>query len=342
MPHPPSLASLPSSESFQPKPSPPCRSTWSPATPSLTAASSPRSVNGDTITNTIIDGGNEWYENTEGHGCFLPKICISAWMFPAARMEQEIGGETPSSSYRRRRRDQRAMRMDVGNGWRPTPAASRDKTIINRMMLRFRPIAPKPAADTASTTTTPASSGSKSKDLVTERPRSKRKYVRVKKMRKRKGIRTQNIGNNNDRRGEEEGKSERMTVLTLQLLPESSNSCNTNFNRSSPNKGSLEKPFLMNFDDTQMGWRDGSGRVVESWVMVDGMTDTWVDGGELGYSDTEKMKNLERDSCPALISDALNRTAKMQSKTMPCDVWKMEFGGLAWRLDAKAALCLGR
>nr|GMC97379.1 uncharacterized protein LOC109158085 [Ipomoea batatas] len=159
--------------------------------------------------------------------------------------------------------------MDVGNGWRPTPAASRDKTIINRMMLRFRPIAPKPAADTPSTTTTttPASSGSKSKDL--------------------------------------------------------------------------------------MGWRDGSGRVVESWVMVDGMTDTWVDGGELGYSDTEKMKNLERDSCPALISDALNRvqwvnpayrklTAKMQSKTMPCDVWKMEFGGLAWRLDAKAALCLGR
>ncbi|XP_031094243.1 uncharacterized protein LOC115998736 [Ipomoea triloba] len=293
------------------------------------------------------------------------------------------------------------MRMDAGNGWGPTPAASRDKTIINRMMLRFRPIAPKPAADTPSTTTTPASSsGSKSKDLVTERPRSKRKYVRVKKMRKPKGIRTQNICNNNDRRGEEEGKSERMTVLSLQLLPESS-SCNTNFNRSSPNKGSLQKPFLMNFDDTQLGapgWRDGSGRVVESWVMVDGMTHTWVDGGELGYSDTEKMKNLERDSCPALISDALNRvqwvnpayrklvdpwhhdgaaaatapelivrlsitknvifpaaafactvrvvywwqTAKMQSKTMPCDVWKMEFGGLAWRLDAKAALCLGR
>nr|GMC99492.1 uncharacterized protein LOC109158085 [Ipomoea batatas] len=260
------------------------------------------------------------------------------------------------------------MRMDVGNGWGPTPAASRDKTIINRVMLRFRPIAPKPAADTPSTTT--ASSGSKSKDLVTERPRSKRKYVRVKKMRKRKGIRTQNICNNNDRRGEEEGKSETMTVLTLQLLPESS-SCNTNFNRSSPNKGSLEKPILMNFDDTQMGWRDRGGRVVESWVMVDGMTDTWVDEGELGYSDTEKMKNLERDSCPALISDALNRlvvrlsitenmilpaaafactvrvvywwqTAKMQSKTMPCDVWKMEFGGLAWRLDTKAALCLGR
>nr|GMD01227.1 uncharacterized protein LOC109158085 [Ipomoea batatas] len=248
--------------------------------------------------------------------------------------------------------------MDVGNGWRPTPAASRDKTIINRMMLRFRPIAPKPAADTPSTTTTttPASSGSKSKDLVTERPRSKRKYVRVKKMRKRKGIRTQSICNNNDMTGGEEGKSERMTALTLQLLPES-NSCNTNFNRSSPNKGSIQKTFLMNFDnlhDThQMGWRDGSGRVVESWVMVDGMTDTWVDGGELGYSDTEKMKNLERDSCPALISDALNRvqwvnpayrklTAKMQSKTMPCDVWKMEFGGLAWRLDAKAALCLGR
>uniref|UniRef100_M0ZL25 DUF7950 domain-containing protein n=3 Tax=Solanum TaxID=4107 RepID=M0ZL25_SOLTU len=30
------------------------------------------------------------------------------------------------------------------------------------------------------------------------------------------------------------------------------------------------------------------------------------------------------------------------SQTMPCDVWKMEFGGFAWRLDAKAALRLGR
>ncbi|XP_019161451.1 PREDICTED: uncharacterized protein LOC109158085 [Ipomoea nil] len=300
------------------------------------------------------------------------------------------------------------MRMDVGNGWRPTPAASRDKTIINRMMLRFRPIAPKPAADTPSTTTPASSSASKSKDLVTERPRSKRKYVRVKKMRKRKGIRTQNIGNNNDRTGEDEGKSETTAVLTLQLLPESS-SCNTSFHRGSPNKGSMEKPFLMNFDnlhDIQLGpgWTDRSRRMVESWVMVEGMSDTWVDGGELGYSDTEKMKNLERDSsCPALISDALNRVqwvnpayrkmvdpwhhdgdaaapelvvrlsmtenvgggvlfraaafacnvrvvywwqttanSKMQTQTMPCDVWKMEFGGLAWRLDAKAALCLGR
>lgn len=28
--------------------------------------------------------------------------------------------------------------------------------------------------------------------------------------------------------------------------------------------------------------------------------------------------------------------------TVPCDVWRMNNGGLAWRLDIKAALCLGR
>ncbi|XP_062116021.1 uncharacterized protein LOC133830118 [Humulus lupulus] len=30
------------------------------------------------------------------------------------------------------------------------------------------------------------------------------------------------------------------------------------------------------------------------------------------------------------------------SLTLPCDVWRMECGGFAWRLDVNAALCLGR
>ncbi|KAH7560515.1 hypothetical protein JRO89_XS10G0034700 [Xanthoceras sorbifolium] len=30
------------------------------------------------------------------------------------------------------------------------------------------------------------------------------------------------------------------------------------------------------------------------------------------------------------------------SKMVPCDVWKMDFGGFAWRLDIEAALSLGR
>lgn len=295
--------------------------------------------------------------------------------------------------------------MDVGNGWRPAQGCPQDKTVINRIMLRFRPIAPKPPADTS----TPASASKHGKpDLVTERPRSKRKYVRVKKITRRSSIRTQNIGNSNDRTAEEEGKRRNdETVLTLQLLPENSSNNNGSFLRDSPDKGCLEKPFLMDFDNLQdmqldAGWTnqtDRSSRMVESWVMVDGMSDTWVDGGELGYTDTDKMKNLEKDSCPGLISDALNRVQwvnpayrKMvdpwydvgggaaaappemvvrllmkenvgallpaafactvrvvywwqkakQSQTMPCDVWKMEFGGFAWRLDAKAALCLGR
>lgn len=136
-------------------------------------------------------------------------------------------------------------------------------------------------------------------------------------------------------------------------------------------------------------------RMVESWVMVDRITNIFVDSEGLGSTDMEKMKNLETDTYPGLVSDSSDRvrwvnpayrrmvnpledggvTAEMvvkmvvkekireeelpaafacivrlvytwknkkNSRTMPCDVWKMEFGGFAWRFDSNAALSLGR
>lgn len=278
--------------------------------------------------------------------------------------------------------------MDGGNG---CPAAKyaggqQDTTIMNRIMLRFRPIAPKPVAGGSSP---PAESNKM--ELVSKR-RVKRKYVRVKKSSKCKS--------NKEDEAHKDGSSlygDSGTVLTLQLMPESS----SGVKNSLENTGS--RPFWMNFQKSENNDAFAAGsdqldrtvemqkkRVVESWVMVDRMTNALVDGEALGSTDTEKMKNLEADTCPGLISDGLDRvqwvnlayrrmvdplegsgtppelvtwlvvkekielphsqafacTVRIlytkQSQTMPCDVWKMEFGGFAWRLDAKAALTLGR
>lgn len=307
--------------------------------------------------------------------------------------------------------------MDVGNG-RGFPRANRDATILNRIMLKFRPIAPKPVA--AGSASASAQEDNKTDD-VTKR-RSKRKYVRVKK----KVSRCYSSRNNNNNPGEEEEEEERRnpsrldtSLLTLQLLPESSGS-STSTAVDSPKKGSFEKmlnfssaqerPLWMNnnnFDNHRNNdiaavlWADQRMglRVVESWVMVEGLSKIWVDedggGIAIGDTDMEKMKNLEVDTCPGLISEGLDRvqwvnlayrrmvdplhggggppaevvarlvvkdkirtalpaafacTVRVMytrhtgkhTQTMPCDVWKMEFGGFAWRFDAQAALCLGR
>lgn len=280
--------------------------------------------------------------------------------------------------------------MDGGNGW---PAAKyaggpHDTTIMNQIMLRFRPIAPKPVAAGSSPGSTPENSNV---ELVTKR-RVKRKYVRNKKSSKCKS--------NKEDEANKDGSSlygDNGSVLTLQLMPESS----SGVKNSLENTGS--QPFWMKFQKAENSGILAVGsdqvdrtvemqekRVVESWVMVDRMTNALVDGEALGSTDIEKMKNLEADTCPGLISDGLDRVQWVNlayrrmvdplegsgeapelvtwlvvkekillpnspafactvrilytksSQTMPCDVWKMEFGGFAWRFDAKAALRLGR
>lgn len=280
--------------------------------------------------------------------------------------------------------------MDGGNGW---PAAKyaggpHDTTIMNQIMLRFRPIAPKPVAAGSSPGSTPENSNV---ELVTKR-RVKRKYVRNKKSSKCKS--------NKEDEANKDGSSlygDNGGVLTLQLMPESS----SGVKNSLENTGS--QPFWMKFQKAENSGILAVGsdqvdrtvemqekRVVESWVMVDRMTNALVDGEALGSTDIEKMKNLEADTCPGLISDGLDRVQWVNlayrrmvdplegsgeapelvtwlvvkekillpnspafactvrilytknSQTMPCDVWKMEFGGFAWRFDAKAALRLGR
>lgn len=286
--------------------------------------------------------------------------------------------------------------MDVGNNWAGSgyPGAPKDMTIINKMMLRFRPIAPKPVANSSGSGSTIETH----KIEVVSKRRPKRKYVRVKE--------NSNYKNKKEKKDGSLVLDDHGTVVTLQLLPESSGGV-----KSSPENRSYPKTinFWMNFDksenndilsvgapnllDRTVEMR--SSKVVESWVMVDGITNTLVDLSALGSTDTEKMKNLEADTCPGFISDGLDRvqwvnlayrrmidpfedggeppemvvrlvvkdkktvpllllpafactvrvvytlnTVK-RTRTMPCDMWKMDFGGFAWRFDAKAALTLG-
>nr|GMD42310.1 6-phosphogluconate dehydrogenase, decarboxylating 2, chloroplastic-like [Ipomoea batatas] len=87
-------------QKLQPKPSPPCRSTWSPATPSSTAASSPRSViilvKAGAPGDTIIDGGNEWYENTERR---ISEVSAKGLLYLGMGVS---GGEDGARNWRRR------------------------------------------------------------------------------------------------------------------------------------------------------------------------------------------------------------------------------------------------
>ncbi|KAF5191251.1 von willebrand factor A domain protein [Thalictrum thalictroides] len=288
---------------------------------------------------------------------------------------------------------------------------------IDRIMLRFRPIAPKPVS---SSTGSGGSSPDKNEAYL-KTSRVKRKYVRDQNKR---------YGGGNSRRKRrvvsEVRKDELMvydqTVVTLPLLPETPDddkkaAGTTNISSSSPSptwSSDLEPtvksrpllPVWLNSNHRMLTAVDLNVltpqpvRPVGSCVIVEGSTDSCRgEVGEmlLGFTDVEKKTNLEKDTCPAFISDGFNRvkwtneayrkmvnqddihrdyensrpemvwlvmkekittnevaafackvrlqyTCCKEKNTLmvPCDVWKMEGGGFAWRLDVKVALSLGR
>ncbi|XP_027357175.1 uncharacterized protein LOC113866546 [Abrus precatorius] len=304
--------------------------------------------------------------------------------------------------------------MDGGDLWRVaacgnSDGAPRDNGIFNRIMLRFRPIAPKPVAG-GSVPAAAESSQSSHVSVLGKRP--KRKYVRIRR----------NSGyvrkNGNDSNNSDKSSSERrdglddVAVVTLQLMPE----------KDAPERDSLiEDSWCKNVDldltvekiqivenlkppsaTANADAGEGSDqvpavKVVESWVTVESVTGTCMgEGGGLGCTDEEKMKNLETDTCPGFVCDgglrvrwvndaykrmvvseernpraenivvwlkvkdgaaswwcysypAFTCGVRLQytwrnekcTKMVPCDVWRLDSGGFAWRLDVKAALSLG-
>ncbi|KAF2564500.1 hypothetical protein F2Q70_00015289 [Brassica cretica] len=269
-----------------------------------------------------------------------------------------------------------------------------DMSKVDRIMLRYRPIAPRPD-----------SGGSSSPPLDSVSPKSrrgKRKYSKENSSSSGSGGGSVNSNGNSKRRRNEEAKNGSETV-TLPLLPE------TPERRKepprvlvpSPEFGAAASSWLSFGDDVlykaakkSLDLTEGlltarTETVVSSLLTVECVTEGEY---ELGCTDEEKKMNLERDTCPGFISDGLGRvvwtngsyrdlvigkdkccskmsvwlvmkekplltkrtfTCRMRlqytcrdnevsSIISPCDGWKMNDGGFAWRLDVNAALFLGR
>lgn len=319
--------------------------------------------------------------------------------------------------------------MAGGDGWHVAscPQTSQQMIIDRVMTLRFRPIAPKPADGGGF----PGGiSPEKQTDLLPSK-RVKRKYVRVRKDDNSPRARR---GNRSSAKIEKYGLDSTSKATTLQLMPEKSDGYGSSGSRSwyVIDRTVSETSVLQNWDPapaingagespdpTVVGPTHSVRGLVESWVTVECVTDMCMDVRGLGCTDVERIKNLERDTCPGFVSDGLlskvqwvneayrrmvvaetaasqldhgggrwpemvvwliskaydNNDNKKNNrniivnyrsgftegagftcrvrvqymknkkekcwKIMPCDVWRLDCGGFAWRLDVNAALSLG-
>lgn len=300
--------------------------------------------------------------------------------------------------------------MDTANSRRVIRFAgdTPDKTIINQIMLRFRPIAPKPAAGASDSDLASLNN----KDLLVSKRRPKRKYVRVRRNNRfRNNNRVSSSSDQQSGEVREIGGSVTETAVTLQLLPDNSDHvrkspekdrswCNQEFSHQGRNLQMKQPAVIDGVDQTTAV--SVSKNKLESLVTVECVTDTYgcMDVGNgrwLGLTDVEIARNLEEESLPGFISDGLDNVrwmnrayqrmmmmreenhksesveiivrlitkqklapfvycsaftcwVKLQhrlgekekpaSKMVPCDVWRMDCGGFAWRLDIEAALSL--
>ncbi|KAM1014961.1 uncharacterized protein LOC126582662 [Malus sylvestris] len=333
-----------------------------------------------------------------------PRSCYDYRFCPPETRERERDRERKERETDRQRSGIRGREegnivrgewMDAGDGWRVAggETGAPDKTIINQIMLRFRPIAPKPAAGGSSSGPTSADG----KTVLSASKRVKRKYIRVAKDPKNNNSARKLI---NSRSSTDDNPPD---VVTLPLMPEKTDSLRFS---GSGSWGNREIPTWKNLNHkmNRSVWNEDSRSrtdraavvtrvtTVESWVTVESVTDTCMEVRGLGYTDMDKMKSLDKDTCPGFISDGSNKVqwvneaykrmvsyvegqlppaevvvwldtkeslpyahpmfscrVRLQystlqkekcSKTVPCDVWRMECG-LAWRLDITAALSLG-
>lgn len=271
-----------------------------------------------------------------------------------------------------------------------------DMSKVDRIMLRYRPIAPRPD-----------SGGSSSPPLDSVSPKSrrgKRKYSKENSSSSGGGGGSVNSNGNskrcNKRRNEEAKNGSEIVTLRLLLetperkepprvlvpAPESDAAASSWLSFGDDGRHQTAKKSL---DLTKGLLTARTETVVSSLLTVECVTEGEY---ELGCTDEEKKMNLERDTCPGFISDGLGRvvwtngsyrdlvigkdmccskmsvwlvmnekplltkrafTCRMRlqytcrdnevsSITSPCDGWKMNDGGFAWRLDVNAALFLGR
>ncbi|XP_030531114.2 uncharacterized protein LOC115741390 [Rhodamnia argentea] len=286
-----------------------------------------------------------------------------------------------------------------------------DMSKVDRIMLRFRPIAPKPACGGSSS----GGSSPESKDTRVRPGRGRRRQVRSggntttkRSSRKRRACSKEKVGYALP-------PGEKVTLPLLPEMPEHKVGGDLRnvkaglrqaadyyrcamdpvLSRDSDKGQTQNVPKWLRFDDNAPKpappLLQPLGRP-SPCVTVECVTDTWVDGEALGRTDEERWWNLERDTCPGFTSDGLGRVTwingalrkmvgreedeegdcrvwlavreeargmmwgaftcrvrmeytwgrERRAVTLPCDVWRMDGGGFAWRLDVEAALRLGR
>ncbi|XP_065853462.1 uncharacterized protein [Euphorbia lathyris] len=161
-----------------------------------------------------------------------------------------------------------------------------DISTVNRIMMKFRPIAPKPANGTSS-----------SPEISETSPKSGRGRRRL-----------STTNNNNKRCNNRKRKEKKNAAVTLPLLPE------TPAKKESPAGQTKNMPTWLSFgskgngqDEMMLGMPHVARVVIGSCVTVECVTDTWVDVDGLWCRDREGRINLEKDKCPGFISDGYGR-----------------------------------
>nr|XP_023909530.1 uncharacterized protein LOC112021193 [Quercus suber] len=196
-----------------------------------------------------------------------------------------------------------------------------DMSKMDMIMLRFRPIAPKPAAGAGSSG---ASSPEKADAYVKSGGRGKRKYVKSNNSNSSNSSGSSSSGNTNsssNKRCNSKKRKASPEVVTLPLLPETPDRKDSPARLSPPAEkkeaaARADLPVLLSFDgknnnsNNQVGFWSSDRTVVMgvgSCVIVECVNDTWTVDGQLGSTDEERRMSLERDTCPGFVSDGLGR-----------------------------------
>ncbi|KAL6494941.1 hypothetical protein OROGR_030860 [Orobanche gracilis] len=228
------------------------------------------------------------------------------------------------------------MDQQKGGGCCITTWCPYDMSKVDRIMLRFRPIAPKPDS-TDGSVPGGRSSGCAVPEYVGERVKTgcgKRRHGVIKdgcsnttvSRRSNCGRRRKSSTGNNDSAGSVTSGGKDLKILPL--LPEEPDvkgSPVVASGRSYPSWLSLGNEVkvgggIVTQEADRSGLEDlepGMGPQVasaaaRSWVRVERVTDTWMaagwyDSGGIGRTDEEMVMNLHLDTCPGFITDGLNR-----------------------------------
>lgn len=182
------------------------------------------------------------------------------------------------------------------------------ENVIDQIMLKFRPIAPKPV-------TAGSDNSSLLRDRIIKRKRVKRKYVRVKQRKSSK-----NNNNNNDNSLSINDKTTSWLDLEKMIdvcngneliVTDPSQKVSNWISFGVPkniigkitDSGTLDRSSSSDLHGTDLTIGVQRQKSVESWITMESVTGTCDDRKLLGYCDDEIVKNLEGDRCPGFISN---------------------------------------